>query len=272
MSSSGRGPRTGRPSRPSGKSTGSRGAPRSYARGRKDVRGQKGQSDARRQMYRRRRLTVAFLAIIVAAVLTVGVVLAVQAVQGIRDDLSAPPPVTETPDPTAPGPEGDAASGACPTDTTSVAASTDEDEYEPGEEPVLSIEVTNGHTADCLIDVGEARQEFLVERDGDTVWSSRYCGPADDEGDGEGDEGAEKNLLVFPAKSSKKASLTWPRIPVDDACRQTDDAFPAGEYELIVKLGEEESEPVPFTLASDPDEDDADDAEDGDGTDGDGND
>lgn len=269
MSSSGRGPRTGRPSRPSGKSTGSRGAPRSYARGRKDVRGQKGQSDARRQMYRRRRLTVAFLAIIVAAVLTVGVVLAVQ---GIRDDLSAPPPVTETPDPTAPGPEGDAASGACPTDTTSVAASTDEDEYEPGEEPVLSIEVTNGHTADCLIDVGEARQEFLVERDGDTVWSSRYCGPADDEGDGEGDEGAEKNLLVFPAKSSKKASLTWPRIPVDDACRQTDDAFPAGEYELIVKLGEEESEPVPFTLASDPDEDDADDAEDGDGTDGDGND
>ena len=177
MSSSGRGPRTGRPSRPSGKSTGSRGAPRSYARGRKDVRGQKGQSDARRQMYRRRRLTVAFLAIIVAAVLTVGVVLAVQ---GIRDDLSAPPPVTETPDPTAPGPEGDAASGACPTDTTSVAASTDEDEYEPGEEPVLSIEVTNGHTADCLIDVGEARQEFLVERDGDTVWSSRYCGPADD--------------------------------------------------------------------------------------------
>ncbi len=203
-------------------------------------------------MYRRRRATVAILAIIAAAVLTVGVVLAVQAVQGIRDDLSAPAPVVDTPDPTAPGPEGDAASGACPSDTTRVAASTDEDEYEEGEEPVLSIEVTNGHTADCLIDVGESRQEFLIEHDGDTVWSSRYCGPADDEGD---DEGAEKNLLVFPAQSSKKASLTWPRVPVDDSCKQTDDAFPSGEYELVVKLGEAESEPVPFTLASDPAED-----------------
>lgn len=220
-------------------------------------------------MFRRRRITVGILALIVAAVLTVGVVLAVQAVQGIRDGLSAPAPVAETPDPTAPGPEGDAASGECPPDTTRVAASTDEDEYDVDEEPVLTIEVTNGHSADCLIDVGEAQQEFVVERDGDTVWSSRYCGPDYDEEEGE--EGT--NPLVFPAESSKKATLTWPRIPVDDSCRQTDEAFPAGEYDLIVKLGEEESEPVPFILASDPaDEDDgaedadtADDAEEGDG-------
>lgn len=217
-------------------------------------------------MYRRRRLTVGILALIVAAVLTVGIVLAVQAVQGIREGLSSPAPVAETPDPTAPGPEGDAASGACPSDSTSVAASTDEDEYEPDEEPVLTIDVLNGHSADCVIDVGEAQQEFVIERDGDTVWSSRYCGPDydDEEQSGEG-----KNPLVFPAESSKKASLTWPRIPVDDSCRQTDEAFPAGEYDLIVKLGEKESEPVRFTLAPDPADEDAD-ADDGDGADDDG--
>src|SRR5699024_1251705 len=145
------------------------------------------------------------------------------------------------------GPDACGRSCACPPECVRGAASTVEDEYEDGEEPELTIEVTNGHDADCLIDVGEAQQEFVIERDGDTVWSSRYCAAT-----GEDDEAAS-NPLVFPAQSSKKASLTWPRVPVDDDCRQTDEAFPAGDYALIVKLGEAESEPATFTLAEDPD-------------------
>ncbi len=253
MSSSGRGPRQGRPSRPSGKSTGSRGAARPPARGRGNGRGRpQASEEARRRLYRRRRLIVAVLAIIVAGVLTLGVVLAVQAVQSVREGMSDPGPVAESPEPSAPGPEGDAGSGGCPPDTTRVAASTDEDEYDEDEEPVLTIEVKNTHSADCLIDVGAARQEFVIEREGETVWSSRYCEPAE-EGE-EGEEG-ESNPLVFPAKSSKETSLDWPRVPVDDSCKQTDDAFPAGQYDLIVKLGEEESEPARFTLKGDPAED-----------------
>lgn len=254
MSSSGRDPRTGRPSRPSGKSTGSRGASKSYARGRADVRGQKTQSDARRQMYRRRRVTVGVLAIIVAAVLTVGSVLAVQAVQGIRESLAQPVPAANTPDPTAPGPQGDAGSGECPAGSTEVAASTDADEYDVDQQPVLTIEVTNGHGADCIIDVGEGQQEFVIEHEGNTVWSSRYCATTEDD--------SAKNLLVFPAQSAKKASLTWPRTPVDESCRQTDEAFPAGEYDLVVKLGEKESDSVRFTLAADPADEESGDADD----------
>ncbi|SMY10557.1 hypothetical protein [Brevibacterium jeotgali] len=202
--------------------------------------------DARRQLYRRRRTVVAVLAIIVASVLTLGVVLAVQAVESVREGMSGPEPVAESPEPSAPGPVGDAGSGSCPPDTTRVAASTDEDEYEEDEEPVLTIAVRNTHSADCLIDVGTERQEFVIEHDGDTVWSSRYCESSGEEADG------GSNPLVFPAKSEKKTSLDWPRIPVDDACRQTDEAFPAGQYDLIVKLGEEESEPARFTLKGDP--------------------
>ena len=187
------------------------------------------------------------LAVVVIGLLILGIVLMVKAIQGIRDDLSAPAPEPTTAEPTAPGPADGEGSGTCPTDSVRVAASTDEDEYDVDEEPQLTIEVTNGHDADCLIDVGEAQQEFVIERDGDTVWSSRYCAAT-----GEGDEAAS-NPLVFPAQSSKKASLTWPRVPVDDDCRQTDEAFPAGDYALIVKLGEAESEPATFTLAEDPD-------------------
>lgn len=213
----------------------------------------RGPRDARRQLYRRRRIVVAVLAIIVACVLTLGVVLAVQAVQSVREGMSGPEPAAESPEPSAPGPVGDAGSGACPPDTTRVTASTDEDEYEEDEEPVLTIEVKNTHSADCLIDVGTERQEFVIEHEGDTVWSSRYCESPDEETEG------ESNPLVFPAKSGKKTSLDWPRIPVDDSCRQTDEAFPAGQYDLIVKLGEEESEPARFTLKGDPADDAGDD-------------
>jgi hypothetical protein len=185
---------------------------------------------------------VGILAIVVAAVLVLGIVLMVKAVQGIREDMSAPAPEPTTTEAAAPGPEASEGSGACPPDSVRLAASTDEDEYEDGEEPELTIEVTNGHDADCIIDVGEAHQEFVIERDGDTVWSSLYCAAT-----GEDDEAAT-NPLVFPAQSSKKASLTWPRIPVDDECRQTDESFPAGEYALVVKLGETESEPARFSL------------------------
>ncbi|HLS33906.1 MAG TPA: hypothetical protein VK039_09980, partial [Brevibacterium sp.] len=196
-------------------------------------------------MYRRRRVVVGVLAIIVAAVLTLGVVLAVQAIQSVREGMTEPEPVAESPEPSAPGPPEDAGSGACPPDTTRVSASTDEDEYEEDEEPVLTIAVKNTHSADCVIDVGTERQEFVIERDGDTVWSSRYCEASEEDAEG------GSNPLVFPAQSEKKTSLDWPRIPVDDSCRQTGDAFSAGEYALIVKLGEEESEPARFTLEGD---------------------
>lgn len=204
-------------------------------------------------MFRRRRIIVAVLAIIVAAVLTLGVVLAVQAIQSVREGVGSPPPVAESPEPSAPGPVGDAGSGGCPPDTTRVAASTDEDEYEDDEEPVLTIEVKNTHSADCLIDVGTERQEFVIEHEGDTVWSSRYCESTDEDAEG------GSNPLVFPAQSGKKTSLDWPRVPVDESCRQTAEAFPAGQYELIVKLGDEESEPAPFTLKGDPADDATDD-------------
>lgn len=208
-------------------------------------------------MYRRRRIIVGVLAIIIASVLTLGIVLAVQAVQSVREDMSGPAPVAESPEPSAPGPEGDAGSGACPPDTTRVAGSTDEDEYEDDEEPVLTIEVKNTHSADCLIDVSPERQEFVIEHEGDTVWSSRYCESSDENAEG------ASNPLVFPAKSGKKTTLEWPRVPVDDSCKQTADAFPAGEYDLIVKLGEEESEPARFTLKGDPADDAGDEPSDG---------
>lgn len=190
-------------------------------------------------MYRRRRITVFVLALIVVALLVLGVTLMVKAIGKVREQASQPAPVEAVAEPTAPGPEGDAASGNCPAGEVGVKAAVNAEEFPKGEKPQFTIEVTNGHDADCLIDVGTSQQEFVVRHDGDTVWSSEYCRSEDDDAE---------SRIVFTAGESKKTTFTWNRIPVDDSCRQVGDDFSAGDYEVVVKLGDQESEPVPFVL------------------------
>ncbi|WP_029090342.1 hypothetical protein [Brevibacterium album] len=199
-------------------------------------------------MYRRRRITVLVLALVVIVLLVVGITLMVKAVGKVRAEAAQPDPVEEVAEPQAPGPEGDAASGSCPAGGVALKGDVNAEEYPKGEQPEFTIEVQNTHSADCLIDVGTEQQEFLVRHEGDTVWSSRYCRNE------EGDRETAENRIVFPAQESKKTTLVWNRIPVDDSCHQAGEDFAAGEYELVVKLGDIESDPVPFTLRAGEDE------------------
>ena len=196
-------------------------------------------------VYRRRRITLGVLSLVVLGLLvlgTVGIVKAVGSRGGDEGETSAEETQTETTT-SAPVPDEKAASGKCPEDKIALKAEVDPKSVEDGEEPEFGMVVENNHTVTCLIDVGTKEQEFVVKKDGDVVWSSKYCAAPKD-------ENAEVSTEFAP-QSEKTAKLKWNRIQVDKNCNRTDEDFAPGKYDLIVKLDDRASEPTTFELEND---------------------
>ncbi|HJF76504.1 MAG TPA: hypothetical protein K8V63_07105 [Brevibacterium linens] len=194
-------------------------------------------------MYRRRRITLAVASLLVLGLLVLGIVGIVKAIGGRSDgsDKVAAEETTPAESTTAaPVPDKKAASGKCPEDKVSLKAKVDPKSVKDGKEPEFGMVIENGHTATCLIEVGTDKQEFIVEKNGDVVWSSEYCAAAKD-------ENAEASTEFAP-QSEKTAKLKWNRIKVDKNCNREDSDFAPGDYELIVKLDDKKSEPTKFTL------------------------
>ena len=194
-------------------------------------------------VYRRRRITLGVLSLVVVGLLVLGITGIVKAIGGGSDgsdkvaaEESAPVETTTA----APVPDKKAASGKCPEDKVSLKAKVDPKSVKDGKEPEFGMVIENGHTATCLIEVGTEKQEFIVEKDGDVVWSSEYCSASKD-------ENAEASTEFAP-ESEKTAKLKWNRIKVDKNCNREDSDFAPGDYELIVKLDDKKSEPTKFTL------------------------
>src|SRR5699024_4839810 len=161
---------------------------------------------------------------------------------GDEGETSAEETQTETTT-SAPVPDEKAASGKCPEDKIALKAEVDPKSVEDGEEPEFGMVVENNHTVTCLIDVGTKEQEFVVKKDGDVVWSSKYCAAPKD-------ENAEVSTEFAP-QSEKTAKLKWNRIQVDKNCNRTDEDFAPGKYDLIVKLDDRASEPTTFEQKKD---------------------
>lgn len=194
-------------------------------------------------VYRRRRITLAVASLLVLGLLVLGIVGIVKAIGGRSegsDKVAAEETTPAESTTAAPVPDKKAASGQCPEDRVSLKAKVDPKKVKDGKEPEFGMVIENGHTATCLIEVGTDKQEFIVEKNGDVVWSSEYCAAAKD-------ENAEASTEFAP-QSEKTAKLKWNRIKVDKNCNREDDDFAPGDYELIVKLDDKKSEPTKFTL------------------------
>ncbi|WP_228281682.1 hypothetical protein [Brevibacterium pigmentatum] len=194
-------------------------------------------------VYRRRRITLGVLSLVVVGLLALGITGIVKAIGSGSDgsDKVAAEETTSAETTTAaPVPDKKAASGKCPEDKVSLKAKVDPKSVKDGKEPEFGMVIENGHTATCLIEVGTEKQEFIVEKDGDVVWSSEYCAASKD-------ENAEASTEFAP-ESEKTAKLKWNRIKVDSNCNREDSDFAPGDYELIVKLDDKKSEPTKFTL------------------------
>lgn len=91
-------------------------------------------------------------------------------------------PVVTTPPATAPAPSpgptqaSPAATAApCRSSAITVQAATDQSTYAAGQNPKLSISLTNTGATPCTFDVGTATQVFTVTSGSDTWWRSTDC-------------------------------------------------------------------------------------------------
>lgn len=197
-------------------------------------------------VYRRRRMTVLGLAIVVLALFAVGTVLLVQALGHMRDrapQAKQPEPVPQQTGPVqAPGPQGDEATGKCPAESVEISAATDKANYKQNSTIKLELGVTNRHNASCAIDVGPAVQTYTVKQGDKVVWSSAFCI----------DGAQEEATQVFVSGARKNAVLPWDMIPTDDKCNRTADTLEPGQYQLVTKLGDRESQPTQFVVDAPP--------------------
>ncbi|WP_395245749.1 hypothetical protein ACGGZK_08055 [Agromyces sp. MMS24-K17] len=213
-------------------------------------------------VYRRRRLVVllGLLAVVVAIVL---IIVRPGSSQGDEADRSAPP-ATETPAATdaaateAPATDAPAADGsgtALPTESASaegkhcksaqvaVEAVTDRTEYAAGEQPQLSMTLTNTGADACVLNVGTKVQEFTIKSGEEVYWRSTDC---------QGDP-FDADVLLEPGKPvSSAVPIIWDRTrSAPDTCGIGREAVPAGgaSYHLTVLVdGIESAESKQFLL------------------------
>jgi len=149
--------------------------------------------------------------------------------------------VTPTAEPTAdaaPSPSATPSSTAPPTAKPCVArdvtvdAVTDQDTYEPGQNPQLTIRLTNDGAADCTLNVGTSGQSFTIVSGNDVWWRSTDCQT----------EPSDMVVLLAAGQSvSSAAPLAWDRTrssvgSCDDPNRQS---APGGgaAYNVSVEIG-----------------------------------
>ena len=195
-------------------------------------------------VYRRRRYVLLAASLIVIGLLILGIVGIAKVIGGGSDEkptAEEKPAAEESSE--APVPNKQAASGKCPEDKVALKAKVNKKSFKDDAKPKFEMVIENKHTATCLIEVGTKEQEFLVEKDGDAVWSSKFCAADEDEN--------AKASTEFAPESEKTSQFEWNRIQVDKNCNRTNKDFGPGKYDLVVKLGDKESKPAAFELEKD---------------------
>lgn len=213
-------------------------------------------------VYRRRRLVVllGLIAVIAAIVL---IIIRPGASQGDEADRSPSPtepsateasatdaPATDAPatdaatDPSAIPTEPTTADGKhCKTAQIAVEAVTDKTEYAAGEQPQLSMTITNTGTNSCVLNVGTKVQEFTVTSGEEVYWRSTDCQS----------DPIDADVLIEPGASiSSAVPIIWDRTrSAADTCGIGREAVPAGgaSYHLTVLVdGIESAESKQFLL------------------------
>lgn len=201
-------------------------------------------------VYRRRRLVLVIALLVIAA----GVwLLIAQPWRGAAAQAPAPSPASPTPaatasaDPTptpdastAPpaeasteaSPEATATAKPCVARDVSVQAVTDQESYDAGQNPQLSITLTNNSATDCTLNVGTSAQSFTITSGSDVWWRSTDCQT----------EPSDMVVLLAAGQTVSSATpLTWDRTrssvgSCQDPGRQV---APGGgaSYDLSVEIG-----------------------------------
>jgi len=146
---------------------------------------------------------------------------------------SAPATPSASPTPTV------APSPTCNQNLVTVTAATDKPSYGPGENPLLTLKVTNGGTVPCEVNIGTSQMEFLVTSGADRIFSSKDCQAS-----------SEDLVKVIAPGASETANFPWGRNRSADGCKAVA-AAPGGGgayYIFTAKLGSRASPKAVFQL------------------------
>lgn len=193
-----------------------------------------GQPSAR--VYRRRRITVAVLALVLVGLIAWGVT-AVIGMFGAGDDPKASTPAPVEASPNASGPSEESASNACKAGEIAITATTDKQSYALGEDPVLTLGIENTSKRDCELNVGTSQQEFLISSGSDRIFSTVDCL-----------SNGEDVVLGFAAGQKESAKFTWNRTRSAPGCKAVNVQPLPGTYKFTAAIGELTSEPATFVL------------------------
>ncbi|MBO0595424.1 hypothetical protein I2485_10775 [Nesterenkonia sp. E16_7] len=135
-----------------------------------------------------------------------------------------------------PSPDQPPEDGSCRSGDLEVRASTGSEAYGPGYAPMLVMEVENTADYACEADLGTEEQEFLVEHGGAVIFSTAECSVS-----------RESLPVQLEPGQVEQAHFRWPRSDSAEDCAEPA-ALNPGRYELTVSLSGVRSEPHDFSL------------------------
>ena len=196
------------------------------------------------QVYRRRRLLV-LLGVIAVVIAILLIIVRPGSSQGDEPDAagattpSASPSATEAAAPTVIPTEPTAADGdACTEKNVTVEAVTDKSVYEAGEQPQLSVTITNTGKNVCVLNAGTNAQVFTITSGEEVYWLSTDCQA----------EPIDAEVSLTPGTPiSSSVPIVWDRTRSSaDTCEGPREAVPAGgaSYHLSVVVDGFESDPT----------------------------
>ncbi|MEN3345829.1 MAG: hypothetical protein V7635_2405 [Arthrobacter sp.] len=197
-------------------------------------------------VYRRRRLFVGAVLLLVLAIVLGGFVAVSTALNAggkavtdaggqaaesqPADGGAAAAPATPTP----------TATGGCQENLVTVTAATDKAAYAPGEDPLLTLKVTNGNKVPCQVNLGTSQMEFLVTSGSDRIFSSQDCQA----------ESADLVRTLAPGQS-ETANFPWQRNRTVQGCTPIQATPGAGGayYVFTARLANKTSPKAVFQLS-----------------------
>lgn len=189
-------------------------------------------------VYRRRRITVAVIALLLIGLLGWGVSFALSTLgaddRGQQASASQEP---REPGEERPSPDSGQPDGMCDAEQVEVLSSTDQNSYTADKNPVLVLTVKNTSETDCKLNVGTSQQEFLVMSGSDRIFSTADCA-----------ENGEDVILEFKAGQEESARFTWQRERSAPGCKAVNVQPRPGTYRFTAVLGDIESAATSFEL------------------------
>jgi len=127
---------------------------------------------------------------------------------------------------------------SCPDSALTVRARTDATRYTGGEQPLLSLVVTNDGSVPCSRDLDAARQGLAVVRSpGNGLWASNDCSPT-----------RSDDVRTLAPGQEAVFSVRWSGRTSSPGCPSSRGPVRAGTYQVLARLDDIVSDPMRFTL------------------------